>query len=221
MLPYHTGHRQPQGVPCAAPYVHGHLQHQPVLSCTTNVSIGSHHPLLGGHSPEQDHDVASRAWLKQVGSWQSWSKQSWALAHPQGRLPLLSRRLPSSTAALREQPRDVTNTAAARSLPHPSAPGLCLLRPLHSPLGNSGSGTRFSLQVAAGDISSLQTSPVPAEGTVASHHFQLLISVLAGTAMGSSGSISSGSLAMAGWEPAKVWEARFPPPLVQGGKQHR
>ena len=99
-------------------------------------------------------------------------------------LCLPSRTLPSLTASLRKQPTDVTNTLTARSLLHPPKPGLCLLRPLHSPLGNSGLGTRFALPAAAGDGDCLRTPPVPAEGTVAPDHFQLLSSALAGRARG-------------------------------------
>lgn len=120
--------------------------------------------------------------LRHIGSRQSLSEQRWALAL--GKLHLPSRTLPSPAASRQKQPADVTNTPTARSVPHPPAPGLCLLRPLHSPLGDSGSGTRFALLAAAGDSGHLRTPPVPAAGTVAPEHFQLLSSAPAGRACG-------------------------------------
>lgn len=54
LLSHCTGHPQSQGAPCTARQVLVCLPHQQTLSCTTNVSTGSHHPLLGGQGLVQD-----------------------------------------------------------------------------------------------------------------------------------------------------------------------
>lgn len=60
LLPHYTEHHQSWEATCTAQHilVLAHLQHQPALSCTTSVSMGSHHPLLGGRGPEQDEPRA-------------------------------------------------------------------------------------------------------------------------------------------------------------------
>lgn len=132
-------------------------------------------------------NLMSRARLRQVRSQQCLNSRAghWHVPWERGsQLSLPSCMLPFPTASPRKQPTVVTNTLAAQSLLLAPEPRLCLLRPLHSPLDNPGSGTRFDFSVAAGDSGHIRTPPVPAEGTVSPHHFQLLSSVLAGGACG-------------------------------------
>lgn len=190
LLPLHTGHCWSRGAPCTARHVLARLQRQPALSCSPACPRAATTLCWVARTRAEralcHHGLRSRSWLRQGGSWQSLSKQSWALAHPQGNLPALAA-LPRSptfdsisaeAANRRDRARGLQDLCAS-----PEA-GLCLLSPLHSPLGSSGSGTRFSLPGAAGDSGCLRTPPVPAEGTVALSRFQLLSSALAGGTRG-------------------------------------
>lgn len=162
--------------PCTAPA-------QPAPGCT---ATGSHHPLLGGRGPVQDVPCAVLLPCPELSSRRSapgtaeLASGTGILSIPRESSPAPSCLLPSSTASPQQPPTAVTNTPAARSVPHPPEPALCLLRPSHSPLSNSGSGTRFALPLAAADSGHPWTPPVPAEGTVAPDHFYLLSSALAG-----------------------------------------
>lgn len=71
LLPHWAGHHRSWGALCTAQHVLARLQHQPALSCTTGVSMGSHHPLLGARRPVQDGPRAIAITCPELGSGRS------------------------------------------------------------------------------------------------------------------------------------------------------
>lgn len=104
--------------PCTAPA-------RPALGCT---AMGSHHPLLGGRGPMQEVPGALLLSCPELSSYRSapgpadLDSGTGILSIPRESSLAPSCLLPSSTASPQQPPTAVTNTPAARSVPHPPEP---------------------------------------------------------------------------------------------------